>query len=519
MAQPEQYRAMRQNVAKPSAELRSEIATTRDGRDITRPYTRGLIEATDPLLSTSIDWGAYDQVFRDDQVFSTMQQRIGAVVSRDWETIAGDDDDPRAEKAAVAFDKTMKRISWDRTTRKMLMANFYGYGVGEVMWAPRDGLFDIDRIKVRHARRFRFDDDGNLRMLTRAKIQGEILPERKFWVHAVGGSDDDEPYGRGLAHWLYWPTLFKRNGLSFWNIFLDKFGTPTAKGTYPRGSSVEDINKLLMALQAIATDSGFVVPEGMAVELIGAVRSGTADFKELCAYMDAAIAKVCLSQTMTTDNGSSRAQGEVHADVKMEVVKADADELTDSFTSSVARWWTDFNFGPDVAAPIVRRVVEEEEDIAKTAETDSKLEKLGWVRTVDSFRDTYGEGYVRKDDPNAPTGSMPKPDAPLATPANDAGDKGVAQPLKQAGKTVSFAADDPRPLYVYRPLLNASELIDWARSQGFTSTLPAEDLHVTQAYSRRPVNWFGMGQPSTAEVAAGPGGPRLVERQIGRAHV
>jgi len=419
---PSPYRSFgRAAAAKPAPELQNEIASTRDGRDITQPWVRGLREAKDPKLATAVDWGAYDVVFNDDQVFSTVQQRIGAVVARDWNVIAGEDKEPRAEKAAEAFNRTLKRLPWDRITRMMLMATFYGYSVAELMWGYRDGLFDIVGIKVRHARRFRFDDNDRLRMLTPSNMQGEIMPERKFWVHAVGAADDDQPYGHGLAHWLYWPTLFKRNGIRFWNIFLDKFGTPTAKGTYPRGSSKEDINKLLMALQAIATDSGFVVPEGMAVELLGAARSGTGDYHQLCLYMDAAISKIVLSQTMTTDNGSSRSQGEVHADVKLDVVKTDADDLTDTF-AQVARWWTDFNFGADVAAPIVRRIVEEEEDTKANAETDKIHGDNGWVRTEESFQDTYGEGFVRRDDKDAPSGSQPpaKPEpAALSSAAND----------------------------------------------------------------------------------------------------
>lgn len=514
---PAPYRSIRTaSMSKPGPELTGEIATTRDGRDITQPWVRGLREAKDPKLSTAVDWGAYDVIFNDDQVKSTMQQRIGAVVARDWNVIAGDDEDPRAEKAAEAFDRMLKRLPWDRITRMMLMATFYGYSVAELMWGYRDGLFDIVDLKVRHARRFRYDDQDRLRMLTSQNMQGEVLPEKKFWVHAVGAADDDQPYGQGLAHWLYWPTLFKRNGIRFWNIFLDKFGTPTAIGKYPRGATADEQRKLLSALQAIATDSGFIVPDDVVVELLKAAQSGTSDFHQLCLYMDAAIAKIVLSQTMTTDNGSSRSQGEVHADVKLEVVKTDADDLTDSFTTQVARWWTDWNFGPDVAAPIVRRIVEEEEDTKANAETDKMLADLGWVRTEDSFRDTYGEGFVRRDDPNAPSGSQPepKPDQlghkggpPLDDPANDVGDD-------KPGKVVSFAADDPRPLYVSRPLLNASELLDWARSQGFGSTIEAYDLHVTVAYSKRPVNWFGMGQfgSGTGDLIVAPGGPRMVER-------
>lgn len=511
---PAPYRSPSRATAatRPSAEQLTEIATTRNGRDITQPWVRGLREAKDPKLSTAVDWGAYDVVFNDDQVKSTMQQRIGAVVARDWNVLAGDDADPRAEKAAEAFDSTMKRLPWDRITRKMLMGTFYGYSVAEPMWGYRDGLWDIISMKVRHARRFRYDDEDRLRMLTPGNMQGEILPERKFWVHAVGAADDDQPYGQGLAHWLYWPTLFKRNGIRFWNIFLDKFGTPTAIGKYPRGATRDEQVKLLSALQAIATDSGFIVPDDVAVELLKGAQSGITDYHTLCLYMDAAISKIVLSQTMTTDNGSSRSQGEVHADVKLEVVKTDADDLTDSFTQQVARWWTDWNFGPDVAAPIVRRIVEEPQDTKVQADTDKTLADMGWVRTKDSFEDTYGEGFVRSDDPDAPSGSQPasSPDriGHNGGPALD--DAAAPQP----DKVVSFAADDPRPLYVYRQLLNANEVLDHFRAQGFATTLPAEQLHTTVTYSKRPVNWFAMGQfgSNTGECIVGPGGPRLIER-------
>jgi len=48
-------------------------------------------------------------------------------------------------------------------------------------------------------------------------------------------------------------------------------------------------------------------------------------------------------------------------------------------------------------------------------------------------------------------------------------------------------ASGAQPLYAKRPLLNAEELIDWAKSVGFETTLLPDDLHVTVMASRRPV--------------------------------
>ncbi|MCC7097252.1 MAG: DUF935 family protein [Thermomonas sp.] len=499
------------------AALTTEIATTRDGMDITRPFVSGLQEPRDPRLRGSVDWGVYDRILQDDQVFSTLQQRRTAVVSCDWTCVAGDQDDPRSVAAADAFSVTLKRIGWDRVTDKMLFAVFHGIAIAEIMWEQRAGLIDFASIHVRHARRFRFDDAGELKLITRAAPQGKPLEPRKFWTFIAGGSDDDELYGRGLAEWLYWPVLFKKNGLRFWNTFLDKFGSPTALGKYRPGTPRADIDKLLGALGAIATDSGIAVPEGMAIELLQVARSGTADFAALCRYMDEAIAKVILSQTMTTQDGASLSQAQVHAGVKEEVVRSDADLLSDSFAGQdgPVRWWTDINFGTDVAAPIVRRVVGEEIDAKVEAETDGAIKGLGWELTEEAFRDKYGEGYAKV----APA-TLPSPDA--AVQRRDQADEEGAYPGDANDTTdpkspASFAADDPRPLYVYRRLLNADELIAWAQAQGFRTTLPAADLHVTQAYSKRPVNWMQCGAywgwpDEKTGLNVGAGGPRLIER-------
>lgn len=40
------------------------------------------------------------------------------------------------------------------------------------------------------------------------------------------------------------------------------------------------------------------------------------------------------------------------------------------------------------------------------------------------------------------------------------------------------------PMYGYRPVMNAESIIEWAKSQGFTKSLAADDMHVTVVYSR-----------------------------------
>ena len=80
----------------------------------------------------------------------------------------------------------------------------------------------------------------------------------------------------------------------------------------------------------------------------------------------------------------------------------------------------------------------------------------------------------------------------------------------------------PRTLYVSRRVLNAGAIIDWAKDQGFETTLPAEDLHVTIAYSRTPVDWMKVTQAWTVKpngnltCSAGVPAPGRAVRQRGR---
>ncbi|ARR52011.1 hypothetical protein HY78_00325 [Rhizorhabdus wittichii DC-6] len=491
-----------------------EIATTGSGRDITRPWVMELQQPRNPKLWSAIDWGIYARVLRDPEVRSTFQQRRRAVTSAEWDVIPGDKKDPRSVKAATLLKANLERIGVDRITDKMLYALAYGYSVAEVIWETRDGLWQFENIKVRHARRFRWDKNDRLRLLTTSNMQGEILEDRKFWTLVTGASDDDETYGHGFCEDLYWPTLFKRNGIGFWNTFLDKFGSPTAKGTYRPGTPKAERDKLLAALAAISTDAGFIIPDGVAVELIEAARSGTADFEKLVRYFDEAIAKVVLSQTMTTSDGSSLSQAEVHAGVKLEVVTGDADLVCESFNLGPARWWTDYNFGTDVEAPQLVRLLDKKKDLKTQAETDTELKGLGWERTDESFRDTYGDGYERSNtvDPTDPTKKI----GHNGGPAIDDGEEPPSTPDDlRSSKPASFAAADPRPLYVNRPLLNGHELIAWAKRQGFAHTLDQSELHVTVTYSRRAVNWFDMGTAwdgPNGQFVVPPGGPRAVDR-------
>lgn len=405
-----------------------EIATTLDGRDITRPWVDRL-NVNPPDDSVLIergggDYALYREVLRDDHVKAAVEQRRRAVIARPWEVRPGG---KRAiDKAAADFlRENIDALGWDTICEKMLMGVFYGFAVGECLWAPDGRYWRLDAVKVRDRRRFGFDGENRLRLKTMQQPLGELMPEKKFWVFATGADHDDAPYGLGLGHWLYWPVWFKRNGHRFWAVFLERFGTPAAVGKYPNGTSEAEQRKLLEALRALRRDAAITVPDGILIELLEATRSGTADYATFVAQMNAAILVATIGQTASTQGTPGKlGNDDEQGDVRMDIVKADADLLSASFNASIARWLTEWNF-PGAAVPGVWRIIEEPEDMESRARRDKSIFEIGYKPTLRYIEETYGGEWEPTGEPLA---------NPLANPAETSG-----SPKVGAGKAASFA--------------------------------------------------------------------------------
>ncbi|HVY32805.1 MAG TPA: DUF935 family protein, partial [Caulobacteraceae bacterium] len=318
----------------------NEISASRDGLDITKPYLGALAHPQDSVLqSQGGRWSVYRELRRDGQVHATFQQRRLAVVSRPLIVEPGAND-AKSKAAADFLRANLSALAFDRATKQMAWGLFYGFSVGECMWEHRDGQIWLAAIKGRTPWRFRWTPDGELRLLTlRDAFQGLPMPDRKFWTVSAGADNDDELYGLGLGHQLYWPVYFKKQGLSFWLRALEKFGGPSVHGVYPRGTPVDEQSKLLAAAQALRIDGAVITPDGMSLNLLEATR-GTVDQATFLRQMNSEISKIVLGQTMTTDDGASLSQSQVHMNVREELTDADVEDLCESFQQGPATWLT-----------------------------------------------------------------------------------------------------------------------------------------------------------------------------------
>ncbi len=70
-------------------------------------------------------------------------------------------------------------------------------------------------------------------------------------------------------------------------------------------------------------------------------------------------------------------------------------------------------------------------------------------------------------------------------------------------------SNKPRTLFASRLLLNVDDVREWAKSQGFASTLEDGDMHVTIAFSKEKFDWSDFKPVETKLTLRG--GDRTVE--------
>ena len=222
-----------------------EIASITKDYDVFYGYINQPFYNPDTVLKTQSNGKGiklYDEVMADSQVASTMQTRILSVVGREWDIVPVKHLDNNGK--LVASDKDKQMADFVKTTlsetnisqfkQEILQAIVYGFYVAEIMWEYNGNEIVVSKLIGKHPRRFVFNWSRDLRMLTTQQpVFGEELPDRKFVVFTYG--DSSNPYGHGIGSNLWWPVWFKKHGIKFWLVFLEKYGMPTAIGKYQIG--------------------------------------------------------------------------------------------------------------------------------------------------------------------------------------------------------------------------------------------------------------------------------------------
>ena len=362
----------------------------------------------DPVLRTQ---GQNYKVYRDfvdGHLDSVMHKRISAVTSRPW-SIEGKGD---PAKSKLIEDWLFQKVGYHDVTGQMVGgAVGYGMQVHEVCWGLENGLILPMAIKDKPQEWFRFSDrDNQLVMRQKDGRPLELLP-RKFLLTRQEPTYSN-PYGKATLSRCFWPIAFKKGGLKFWMLWLEKFGFPKAIGKVPGGTSQTERDKFLRNLYGLIRDAVAVIPNTGSVELLETKQSGNGDgpHAAIVKWADEEMSIAWLGETLSTQqttSGASQALGTVHNEVRQDLTMDDATR-TEGTWNTLIRWIWELNWPDEKNIPWMNIQLPEDMQTARV-DRDVKLYNMGVRFNSNYYVDTYGidAKYIAKIIVDEPTSGTP----------------------------------------------------------------------------------------------------------------
>ena len=312
--------------------------------------------------------------------------------------------------AMLTTDKIAKLMS------EQLDALGKGYSVNEIMWDQSGNLWEIAEFKWRDPRHFQFDRETMSELRLRSEenpADGIELEPYKYVVH--------EPQLKtgftirnGLARLVAVAYMCKGYTMKDWMAFAETFGMPLRMGKYHPSATATQKSALLQAVTQIGIDAACIIPDSMMIELVergsGSNSGGEALFEGLANWLDSQVSKGVLGQTMTTDDGSSMSQAQVHQQVRDDIKLSDTAQLRATLQRDVIKPVIDLNFGerPEAEYPRVEIVIEEPEDLEALSRSLPEFIDRNLPVEVSVILDKFGL-------------DMPEEGAQLLVPASRAG--------------------------------------------------------------------------------------------------
>jgi phage gp29-like protein len=325
----------------------NRLGQTRENADI-------ILKTQTPKNSSySYPWGLYEELLDlDPHLASVVDVRKVGVTSLPT-LIQPADDSERAAMIARWVEWWLGEIGQGeyfvdggflRDRLDLLDAVPFGVSTLEVVWDDLAGFLVPHRLLHRPPRQFKFTWDNGLRLVSSAgDTTGVAVPERKFLVFTPY-TRYENPYGIPALRRVYFYSVFKRTGYRFWSVFLDKFGSPTLVAKHPKSATDPELAKLYTIINAYQQETGVIIPEDFAIEMMEAKRSGGASYNDFIDSCNREVSKGILGQNLTTEvSGGSYAAANVHMLIRGDILENDA-RLEMAAWDRLIRWAVDLNF-------------------------------------------------------------------------------------------------------------------------------------------------------------------------------
>ncbi|MGC1471531.1 MAG: DUF935 family protein [Psychroserpens sp.] len=246
--------------------------------------------------------------------------------------------------------------------------------------------------------------------------RGLVIPEHNVLLYdlsAVNGIDYSEIkdvllYAQfydhiGLLEKAAPFAILKRHSWGSWDEFEELFGVPIRIAKI--ASSSETVkNEVAEWLEEMGSAAYGVFPTGTEVDIVENSKQDAFNvFYKKIEALDKEMSKLVLHQTMTTENGSSKAQGGVHENTLGEIVAADEKRMLAFLNDDLVPCMRKLGYNIPENAKIT---VEATKDPTEQIKIDGEFMRNGYILKQSYIEDVYGteiESMPSTKDPE-PTG-------------------------------------------------------------------------------------------------------------------
>lgn len=383
----------------------------------------------------------YSAMCRDAQVKACLSIKKASVLARGWEIVPNKADGVRGKEVAEFCSWALEEMNGSVLTLLWNVADALakGYSLQNLLWQVVSGGKWAGKwvplhIKSKDPDDFGFDVDEYKNIVgVRHTATDKLYPADRFVIYTYN-PEYSNPYGASDLRACYRNWWSKDFLTRFWNLYLEKYGSPTVRGSYKRGTPKAAQAELLKILSKIQQQSAVVIPEDMKAELLETIRQGDVGYRIAVDHHNKEIAKSILNMTLITDDGShvgSFALAKVHLDVLRMCLKGFKLDLEETvMKEQVLRPMVRFNFGYDVPVPDFSLGPMEERELAPLSTGIKNLVDCGVLDPKDPFiREFLGL-----------QGAGPAPDRPTDTPTVTRTRDGAAGPTDGNNGTVKVGA-------------------------------------------------------------------------------
>lgn len=336
-----------------------------------RPGQGGVYFMPVDEIIRSKGWKVYKDMLHDDQVKSCLAFKKILIHGRTWE-MKPYSESARDKEVATFVEYCLHEINFDHMVEETLSSLEFGYSLGELVWTrepkkpgeypliPGSQIVCLEKIAHRDPQQLylQIDSHGNYTGVKQLSLGQDIQlsPDKTFlyshnkrFGNIYGESDLRSAYRS------YWAKKFIIN---FWNVFLERMGSPMMMMKYPQGSSQQLQDTLMKILKNLGSKTEVLVPEGVEVDLVEATRSGTATYQEALGFHNNSIARSILMASLfgtggeTNSSRGSDSMSFLQLRILFKMADAIAQNVSREFMCQVVKQLVEFNYGVDTPMPI-----------------------------------------------------------------------------------------------------------------------------------------------------------------------